>query len=134
VRDGSALASLPQAVLLRAAQAMRPGAALETALLTEADDYYYSHHREAAFPVLRARFALPDAPVFYLDPAQGRLAGHVDRDSRWNRWLFNGLHQLDFAFLRTRPAWDVVVIVLCVLGFALTFSGVVLGWRRLTKR
>lgn len=44
-----------------------------------------------------------------------------------------GLHQLDFAFLRTRPVWDVVAIVLCVLGFALTFSGLVPGWRRLMK-
>lgn len=116
-----------------AAQAIRPGARLQAELLTEPDDYYYSHHREATFPVLRVRFALPEAPVFYVDPAQGRLVGYVDRDKRWDRWLFNGLHQLDFAFLRTRPVWDVVVIVLCLLGFALTFSGLVLSWRRLTK-
>jgi len=132
-QDSAAVPGLPQDVLLHAAQAIRPGARLQAELLTGPDDYYYSHHREQAFPVLRARFDLPEAPVFYIDPAQGRLAGYVDRDKRWDRWLFNGLHQLDFAFLRTRPVWDVVVIVLCLLGFALTFSGLVLGWRRLTK-
>jgi len=132
-RDSAAVPGVPHEVLLHAAQAIRPGAPMQAELLTGPDDYYYSHHRKAAFPVLRARFDLPDAPVFYIDPAQGRLAGYVDRDKRWDRWLFNGLHQLDFAFLRTRPLWDVVVIVLCVLGFALTFSGLVLGWRRLTK-
>lgn len=133
-QEGAAVTRLPQDALLLAAQALRPGARLDAHWLTESDDYYYSHHRMASFPVLRARFDLPDAPAFYIDPAQGRLAGYVDRDSRWNRWLFNGLHQLDFAVLRTRPVWDVVVIVLCVLGFMLTFSGLVLGWRRLNKR
>lgn len=132
-RDSAAVPGLPRDTLLLAAQAIRPGAPMQAEWLTGPDDYYYSHHRQAAFPVLRARFDLPEAPVFYIDPAQGRLAGYVDRDKRWDRWLFNGLHQLDFAFLRTRPLWDVVVIVLCVLGFALTFSGLVLGWRRLRK-
>jgi hypothetical protein len=132
-RDSAAVPGVPHDALLHAAQAIRPGATMQAELLTGPDDYYYGHHREAAFPVLRARFDLPEAPVFYIDPAQGRLAGYVDRDKRWDRWLFNGLHQLDFAFLRTRPLWDVVVIVLCVLGFALTFSGLVLGWRRLTR-
>lgn len=134
VHDGKAIAMLPQALLLSAAQALRPGARLQATVLREADDYHYSHHRDAAFPVLRARFDLPDAPVFYIDPVGGTLVGYVDRDSRWNRWLFNGMHQLDFAFLRTRPVWDVVVIVLCALGGALTLTGLVLGWRRLRKR
>lgn len=132
-RDSATVPGVPHDALLQAAQAIRPGAPMQAELLTGPDDYYYSHHRQAAFPVLRARFDLPEAPVFYIDPVQGRLAGYVDRDKRWDRWLFNGLHQLDFAFLRTRPLWDVVVIVLCVLGFALTFSGLVLGWRRLCK-
>lgn len=133
-QDGTAVTALLQEALLTAAQALRPGAPLEAQLLTESDDYYYSHHRAAAFPVLRVRFDLQEAPVFYIDPVQGRLAGYVDRDIRWNRWLFNGLHQLDFAVLRTRPVWDVIVIVLCLLGFVLTTSGLVLGWRRLKKR
>ena len=133
-QDGAASTMLPRALLLHAAHAIRPGAAMEATLLTDADDYYYSHHRHAAFPVLRARFDLPDAPVFYIDAVHGRLAGYVDRDSRWNRWLFNGLHQMDFAFLRARPVWDAVVICLCAVGGALTLTGLVLGCRRLVKR
>ena len=62
------------------------------------------------------------------------MAGFVDRDTRWNRWLFNGMHQMDFAFLRSRPMWDVAVIALCTLGVALTSTGLVLGWKRLRKR
>lgn len=129
-QDGARVAML---ALDGAAQAIRPGARLQAEYLAGPDDYYYSHHREVTFPVLRVRFDLPEAPVFYIDPVQGRLVGYVDRDKRWDRWLFDGLHRLDFAFLRTRPLWDVVVIVLCALGFALTFSGLVLGWRRLKQ-
>ena len=132
-RDGASLELLPQAALAHAVQALRPDAALQLELLHAADDYYYSHHRQAAFPVLRARFALPDAPTFYIDPRQGQLVGFVDRDTRWDRWLFNGLHRFDFAFLRTRPLWDVFVITLCLLGALLTASGLVLGWRRLKR-
>jgi hypothetical protein len=132
-RDGAAVELLPQAALEHALQALRPGAQLELEMLHVADDYYYSHHLQMAFPVLRARFDLPAAPVFYADPRQGQLVGFVDRDTRWDRWLFNGLHRFDFAVLRTRPMWDVVVITLCVLGALLTVSGLVLGWRRLRR-
>lgn len=132
-RDGAPVDMLAPPALARAAQALRPGAGFDAVMLGEADDYYYSHHRQAAFPVLRARFDLPDAPVFYIDPRQGQLVGYVDRDSRWNRWLFNALHQFDYAFLRSRPLWDVVVVSLCVLGALLGVSGLVLGWRRISK-
>lgn len=132
-RTGALVETLPQAVLAHAVQALRPDVPLHLEMLHEADDYYYSHHRAAAFPVLRARFDLPQAPTFYVDPRQGQLAGYVDRDTRWDRWLFNGLHRLDFAILRTRPLWDAVMITLCVLGVLLTASGLVLGWRRLQR-
>lgn len=131
--SGQPVERLPQDALLQAAQALRPGVRFQADLLDGPDDYYYPHHREARFPVLRTRFDLPQAPVFYIDPEQGRLAGYVDRDQRWNRWLFNALHQFDLAPLRTRPVWDVIVVTLCVLGGVLTFSGVLLGWRRLRK-
>ena len=66
-------------------------------MLAAPDDVYYSHHQERTFPVLRARFALPDGATFYVDPADGQLAAYADTHSRWNRWLFNAPHQLDFA-------------------------------------
>ena len=44
------------------------------------------------------------------------------------------MHQMDFAFLRRRPVWDMAVIALCTLGAALTSTGLVLGWKRLRKR
>ena len=131
-----AVGALPAEALLRAVQAVRPAATVaDAAMLATGDHYYYSHHNQAAFPVLRVQFRLPGEITFYADPMQGQLAGYADSKSKWNRWLFNGLHQLDFASaLRARPAWDVLVATLCVLGAMLSASGVVLGWRRLRKR
>ncbi|MYN38528.1 PepSY domain-containing protein [Duganella sp. FT109W] len=133
---GASAGPLPPARLLHAIQAMRPGAQLQSVqTLTSEDSYHYSHHHTAVLPVLRAQFALADDTTFYIDPAQGQLVGYADRNSQWNRWLFNGLHQLDFAaVLRARPLWDVLVISLCLLGGTATLAGVTLGWRRVRKR
>ncbi|MRW83344.1 PepSY domain-containing protein [Pseudoduganella sp. FT26W] len=133
--SGKVVPSIPAERLLHAIQAVRPGTPLQAAdLLTSEDNYYYSHHRQATLPVLRAQFQLADETTFYIDAAQGRIADYADRNSKWNRWLFNGLHQLDFAaMLRARPLWDVLVIVLCVTGALSALTGVVLGWRRLKK-
>jgi len=129
------LQPVPAERLQQAVQSLRPGVAVRFETITSEDDYHYSHHKQVALPVLRARFDLPDDTMFYIDPLQGEIAGHADRNSKWNRWLFNGLHQLDFAAtLRARPLWDVLVITLCALGGISTLAGVVLGWRRLRKR
>lgn len=124
-----ATAMLDPVQLQQAAQAMRPGVPVAAAeMLASEDSYYYSHHRERSFPVLRLRFATPDGTTFYIDPQRGQLAGYADNNSKWNRWLFNGLHQLDF--IRPRPAWDATVILLCLLGGLLSVTGVYLGWKR----
>jgi hypothetical protein len=57
---------------------------------------------------------------------------HTDRVARW---LYNGMHSLDFTLLfQHRPLWDFGVILLCILGFAFSVTSVVLGWRRLNYR
>ncbi|HEX8613748.1 MAG TPA: PepSY domain-containing protein [Telluria sp.] len=129
-------AAIPEAVLRHAVQAVRPQARLRAAhLLASGDDYYYRHHRQAPLPVLRAEFDLPDDTTFYVDPAQGQLVGYANRNSKWHRWLFNGLHQLDVTpVLRTRPVWDLMLVPLCLLGAMLSTTGLVLGWRRLRRR
>jgi hypothetical protein len=131
-QDGQAGGALPPARLLEAARAVRPGVpVLEAVMLASEDGYYYSHHHRQALPVLRVRFRDPAGTTLYADPASGQLAGYADRHSKWRRWLFNGLHQLDF--VRARPAWDVLVASLCGLGALLATSGLVLGWRRLRR-
>ncbi|SFG08855.1 PepSY-associated TM region [Duganella sp. CF458] len=133
--SGAVLPPIPEQVLVQAVRATRPGTPVLTAeVIDTGDSYYYSHHGDRQFPVLRVQFQLNDETTFYADPALGQLVGHADRNSKWNRWLFNGLHQLDFAAaMRSRPMWDVLVVSLCMLGAMLSMTGLVLGIRRLRR-
>ena len=51
-----------------------------------------------------------------------------------NRWLYHGLHSLDFPWLYNyRPLWDIVVITFMVGGTALCVTSLVLAWRVLGR-
>ena len=99
--------------------------------LTEYDDYYYDRDHRLPLPVARIRIADPDQTWLYVDPrfAEIRLAAH--RRMRLERWLFNGLHSLDFGFwFDKRPLWDLAVIGLSIGGLASSLIGMLLGFRR----
>ena len=119
--------------LASVAQQLLPDAPIsEAALLTEEDAYWYSHHHQRRLPVLRVKFADPDATWFHIDPTTGEVLNRADRSSRTYRWLFNAPHSFDFRFLlQWRPAWDAVLWLLSAAGLIISVSGVVIGWRRL---
>ncbi len=71
---------------------------VETTLLSDYDSYYYSRSGQTPLPVLRVKFADPDRTWVYIDPEMNQLLASVHRFSRLERWLFNGLHSLDFSF------------------------------------
>jgi hypothetical protein len=101
-------------------------------VLHEEDAYYFSHHDQVALPVYRIIANDAENTRYYLDPTSGGLLQRADSSSRWHRWLFAGLHRLDFAaWLRTRPAWDVIVITLMLGGLASSATGVYLAVRRI---
>ena len=53
---------------------------------------------------------------------------------RLERWLFNGLHSLDFRFwYARRPLWDAGMILLLGAGLAGSAIGTWLGMRRLVR-
>jgi hypothetical protein len=55
-----------------------------------------------------------------------------ERLSRLERWLYHGLHSLDFPFLYyRRPLWDIVLIVLSIGGIVSSATTVLPAWRRL---
>ena len=52
-----------------------------------------------------------------------------------SRWLYHGLHSLDFPWLYNyRPLWDIVVITFMVGGTALCVTSLILAWRVLGRR
>ena len=121
--------------LTAAAAAALPGAAIaETARLSAYDSYYYDRDNALPLPVLRVRFADPPRTWLYLDPRRGAIVRKEERLSRVNRWLYHGLHSLDFPWLyNRRPLWDIVVIVLSLGGIASAVTSLAPAWRRLQR-
>jgi uncharacterized iron-regulated membrane protein len=102
--------------------------------LQQYDAYWYAHHNERELPVLRAVFDDAARSWFHLSPITGDIVGRVDESRRTYRWLFNALHSLDFQLLvMYRPAWDIVMVLLSMLGTIISVSGIVIGWRYLWR-
>ena len=113
------------------ARALGAGAAVESeVLLAEGDAYYYPTHFEPdlAFPVLRTRFA--SGVVSYVSPRTLRVVRRYSSGGAAYRWLYPGLHSLDFPRLYRRPWLWHPLIVLALLGsLTLAASGVWLTLR-----
>ena len=129
-------ASIAREDIVRAAARLRPGAhVIRTTLQTREDFHWYGHHRERTVPIWRLEFDDAARSWIYIDPSSGQVAGSNDSNARLRRWLFNAAHSLDFPWLiQYRPAWDIVVWLLSIIGAVASASGVVIGWRRLRRK
>jgi hypothetical protein len=121
--------------VLAAARAAMPGALLlDATWLDRYDDYYYDLAGLAPLPVLRARFDDPGSTWLYIDPSSGRIARKEERLSRLNRWLYHGLHSLDFPFLCDRGSLRrTIVVVLSLGGILVAVTSIADGWRRVRR-
>ncbi|MFJ1339653.1 PepSY domain-containing protein [Pseudomonas caricapapayae] len=139
--DGQVRNRLPKEVLERAAQAIVPQGKLHSEQLESYDFYYYARaeqsmlgHLDKRLPVLRVRFDDPQQTWLHLDFYTGEVLSVLDQPKRASRWLFALLHSWDWLpLLQRRPLWDIWMIAFSVGGLILSVSGVVLGWRRLSK-
>jgi uncharacterized iron-regulated membrane protein len=107
----------------------------EQRLVNEADPYYYPLQRrrfgEIALPYYRVILNDDEQTRFYLDAKSGALVHATDSAGRWRRWLFSGLHRLDFAeWMRERPFRDVLMWLTLLGGLGLSTTGVWLAVRR----
>ena len=134
VRSGD-VAPLQQDHLWAAATKLLPEASLMNRdVLEQYDAYWYAHHDDRELPVLRAMFDDEARTWFHISPVTGDIVGHTNDSRRAYRWLFNALHSFDFQMLLMhRPAWDIVVSLLSVVGTILSVSGIVIGWRYLRR-
>jgi hypothetical protein len=105
----------------------------EQRMMNEEDAYYFARPREAfVLPVYRVILADAERTRYYLDPAAGALLQRADATNRWHRWMFGGLHRLDFtAWMRWRPLWDVIMLALMLGGLGLAATGCTLAIRRI---
>ena len=133
--ERGAVSSFDRGAMTEIAKAAMPGVPMQDAVwLQEYDGYYYDPRGSRPLPVLRVRYEDEHATWLYLDPEQGGIVQRSTSVSRLRRWLYQGLHSLDFPFLYFhRPLWDIVVIVLSIGGTVLSFTTMLPAWRRLKR-
>lgn len=131
----SCLSQMPMNQLVAAGRRVGQGASvLSVDVLDRYDSYYYDKKFQKPLPIVRVRLSDAKRTWLYINPRTALIQARYTDRSRWERWLYNGLHSLDFPFLiYRRPLWDVIVIVLSIGGFALSITGIVLTLRYFQK-
>lgn len=121
-------------ILKLVAQAAQPDSIAETRIVSQYEAYYLDRHRRHPLPVLFVRLNDAHDSAYYIDLKTAQIVETYDNHSRWNRWLYHGLHSWDLPWLyRHRPAWDILVLTLLLGGAALSVSAVIIGLRLLRR-
>jgi len=107
----------------------------ELHLMEQYDAYYLDRTRRRPLPVIYAQTNDESRTRYYIDPKTARVAGNYSSRTWVNRWLYHGLHSMDFPWLYNhRPLWDIVVISLLLGGTALCITSLLLAWRVLKRK
>lgn len=108
---------------------------LEIRMVEEYDSYYQDRNRKKNLPVILALTNDEEASRYYIDPKTATVVGNYSNRNWVSRWLYHGLHSLNFPFLYNhRPLWDIVVITFMVGGTALSLTSLILAWRLVGKK
>jgi len=118
----------PQDLVHRVRAAAGPHAEVE--LIDAFDAYYRDRTGVLPLPVIRVRMKDSVGSRYYINPKTAMIVGSYITREWVSRWLYHGLHSMDFPWLYNhRPLWDVVVLTLLLGGAALCGTSLVLAWR-----
>jgi len=107
-----------------------PAAVVETRQVNSYEPYYVDRYKQKPLPVLYFRLNDAGRSAYYIDPRTGRVVQSYGARSRWNRWLYHGLHSLDLLWLYARrPAWDIFIVILLLGGSALSITAISIAWK-----
>jgi hypothetical protein len=124
-------------VLSLAKQAAGDGNLAEARILAQYDRYYLDRTGERPLPVIYVRLKDAGETRLYIDPKTARVVGrYSESTAAWvDRWLYHGLHSLDFPWLYNyRPAWDIVVMSLMLVSVWLCWTSMVLSYRVVKRK
>jgi hypothetical protein len=108
---------------------------LEIRNVDQYDAYYQDRDHRRPLPVILALTHDAEGTRYYIDPKTAAVVGNYSNRNWVNRWLYHGLHSLNFPFLYNhRPLWDIIVITFMVGGTALSMTSLILAWRALGKK
>jgi hypothetical protein len=109
-------------------RAAGPAGLAELRDLMQYDRYYLDRRRKRPLPVMLARLNDQEHTRYYIDARTARIVGTYSARNWVSRWLYHGLHSLDFPWLYNyRPVWDIVVITFMLGGTALCVTSLILA-------
>lgn len=132
----SGLRELPEDLIYKAAQSAWPNTNI-TAIERPGLSDTYGQLRAGSLPpgTIRIKFDDPAQTWLHVDAESGTILSVMDRSRRLYRWFFNALHSLDIpGLVNKRPWWDAVMLLLLLLGFAFSTTGVIIGIKRLKTK
>jgi hypothetical protein len=107
-----------------------PATVLEDRLVNSYELYYVDRYKQQPLPVLYLRLNDASHSAYYIDTRTGKVVQSYGIRSRWNRWLYHGLHSMDLPWLYARrPVWDILVIILLLGGSALSITSLSMAWK-----
>jgi hypothetical protein len=123
-----------QRIMQIAIQAASPIGLAEIRVRDRYDVYYLDRHRRRPLPVILARLNDAEHTRYYIDPKTARVVATYSSRNWVTRWLYHGLHSLNFPWLYNhRPTWDIVVITFMLGGTVLASTSLLLAWRVLGR-
>ncbi|NQX85835.1 MAG: TonB-dependent receptor [Flavobacteriaceae bacterium] len=82
---------------------------IDANLLDKYDNYYFSRHNTKELPIIRVN--TKNKISYYVNPKTTKVVYKCATKNRIQRWIYHGLHSLDFSFLIwNRPLWDITLI------------------------
>ena len=109
----------------------------EARLITQYDAYYLDRTGQRPLPVLFVQLNDEAHSRYYIDPKTAQVVGSYrsSTESWVNRWLYHGLHSINFPWLYNyRPAWDIVVLTLMLGGTSLCVTSVIIGFQLVRRK
>jgi hypothetical protein len=141
--ENGVLTSFSKEVMEQASREAIPNVpVIDSEWLTDYDNYYHQttpsfelgRHKPAyVLPVLRVRYSDQNQTWLYFTPSLGQMVKFDQRD-RANRWVYYGLHVMDWPGLfNRRPLWDIVTIALLAGLAAISITTLLPAFRRLKR-
>jgi hypothetical protein len=120
----------PRRIAALVTNALAPIGRVSSRLLERYDAYYLDRRHRLPLPVLLITLDDPEQSRLYVDLETARVVGQYGSHDWVSRWLYHGLHSLDFPWLYDhRPVWDIVMIAFMLGGTALSVTSLMLAWQ-----
>jgi hypothetical protein len=141
--ENGVMTSFSREVMEQASREAMPNVpVIDSQWLTDYDNYYHQtttsfelgRHKPAyVLPVLRVRYSDENQTWLYFTPSLAQMV-KFDKLDRANRWVYYGLHAMDWpGVFNRRPLWDIVTIALLAGLAAISITTLLPAFRRLKR-